>query len=59
MARVLLADLQPLFNEALEALFSRGGHTVVGRCASAEETLVAVACGADERGLQDPHVEDD
>jgi DNA-binding NarL/FixJ family response regulator len=42
MARVLLADLQPLFNEALEALFSRGGHTVVGRCASAEETLVAV-----------------
>jgi two-component system nitrate/nitrite response regulator NarL len=42
MARVLLADLQPLFNEALEALFSRGNHTVVGRCASAEETLAAV-----------------
>jgi two-component system nitrate/nitrite response regulator NarL len=42
MARVLLADLQPLFNEALEALLSRGGHTVVGRCASAEETLMAV-----------------
>jgi DNA-binding NarL/FixJ family response regulator len=43
MARVLLADLQPLFNEALEALFSRGNdHTVVGRCATAEETLSAV-----------------
>jgi two-component system, NarL family, nitrate/nitrite response regulator NarL len=44
MARVLLADLQPLFNEALEALFSRGNHAVVGRCASAEETLAAVGC---------------
>jgi DNA-binding NarL/FixJ family response regulator len=43
MARVLLADLQPLFNEALEALFARSNaHTVVGRCASAEETLAAV-----------------
>jgi hypothetical protein len=32
MARVLLADPQPLFNEALEALFSRGdAHQVVGR----------------------------
>jgi two-component system, NarL family, nitrate/nitrite response regulator NarL len=43
MARVLLADLQPLFNEALEALFSRGNHTVVGRCTSAEQTLAAVS----------------
>jgi two-component system, NarL family, nitrate/nitrite response regulator NarL len=43
MARVLLADSQPLFNEALEALFSRGdGHVVVGRCSSAEETFSAV-----------------
>src|ERR671930_90450 len=43
MARVLLADSQPLFNEALEALFARsGGHDVVGRGASAEETLSIV-----------------
>jgi DNA-binding NarL/FixJ family response regulator len=43
MARVLLADSQPLFNEALEALFSRDQtHVVVGRCASAEETSSAV-----------------
>src|SRR5215218_8884377 len=43
MARVLLADSQPLFNEALEALFSRAGaHVVVGRCSSAEETYAAV-----------------
>jgi DNA-binding NarL/FixJ family response regulator len=43
MARVLLADSQPLFNEALEALFSRDqAHLVVGRCSSAEETLTAV-----------------
>jgi two-component system nitrate/nitrite response regulator NarL len=43
MARVLLADSQPLFNEALEALFSGAeGHVVVGRCASAEETFSAV-----------------
>jgi DNA-binding NarL/FixJ family response regulator len=43
MARVLLADSQPLFNEALEALFSRAGtHLVVGRCSSAEETFSAV-----------------
>jgi two-component system, NarL family, nitrate/nitrite response regulator NarL len=47
MARVLLADSQPLFNEALEALFSRDdGHQVVGRCASAGEVVSAV------RGLQ-------
>jgi two-component system nitrate/nitrite response regulator NarL len=42
MARVLLADSQPLFNEALEALFSRGSHQVVGRCSSAEEAFSAV-----------------
>jgi two-component system, NarL family, nitrate/nitrite response regulator NarL len=43
MARVLLADSQPLFNEALEALFARsGGHDVVGRGASAGETLSIV-----------------
>jgi DNA-binding NarL/FixJ family response regulator len=43
MARVLLADSQPLFNEALEALFSRGeSHRVVGRCSSAEEAFSAV-----------------
>jgi DNA-binding NarL/FixJ family response regulator len=43
MARVLLADSQPLFNEALEALFSRDRtHVVVGRCSSAEETSSAV-----------------
>ena len=43
MARVLLADSQPLFNEALEALFSRDdAHKVVGRCSSAEETFSAV-----------------
>jgi DNA-binding NarL/FixJ family response regulator len=38
MARVLLADSQPLFNEALEALLSRDdAHQVVGRCSSAED----------------------
>ena len=43
MARILLADSQPLFNEALKALFSRGGaHEVVGSSASAEETLSTV-----------------
>jgi DNA-binding NarL/FixJ family response regulator len=43
MARVLLADSQPLFNEALEALFSRDRtHVVVGRCSSSEETFSAV-----------------
>ncbi len=37
MARVLLADSQPLFNEALEALLSRGdAHQVIGRSSSAE-----------------------
>jgi two-component system, NarL family, nitrate/nitrite response regulator NarL len=44
MARVLLADSQPLFNEALEALFSReDGHQVVGRCSSADEAFAAVS----------------
>jgi DNA-binding NarL/FixJ family response regulator len=43
MARVLLADSQPLFNEALEALFSRDdAHKVVGRCSSADEAFSAV-----------------
>jgi DNA-binding NarL/FixJ family response regulator len=43
MARVLLADSQPLFNEALEALFSRDEvNQVVGCCSSAEETFSAV-----------------
>jgi len=43
MARVLLADSQPLFNEALEALFTREGeHEVVGRSSSADETLAIV-----------------
>jgi DNA-binding NarL/FixJ family response regulator len=42
MARVLLADSQPLFNEALEALFSRDdAHQVVGRCSSAEDAFTA------------------
>src|SRR5512132_2887862 len=44
MARVLLADSQPLFNEALEALFSRDdAHQVVGRCSSAEDTFAHVS----------------
>jgi two-component system, NarL family, nitrate/nitrite response regulator NarL len=44
MARVLLADSQPLFNEALEALFSRDGtHQVIGRCASAEGAYTAAS----------------
>jgi DNA-binding NarL/FixJ family response regulator len=42
MAKVLLADSQPLFNEALEALLSRDAHQVVGRSSSAEETLMMV-----------------
>jgi two-component system nitrate/nitrite response regulator NarL len=43
MARVLLADSQPLFNEALEALFTREGeHEVVGRSSSVDETLTIV-----------------
>jgi two-component system nitrate/nitrite response regulator NarL len=44
MARVLLADSQPLFNEALEALFSRGdAHQVIGRCASVDDTYTVVS----------------
>jgi two-component system, NarL family, nitrate/nitrite response regulator NarL len=40
MARVLLADSQPLFNEALEALFARdGGHQVIGCCSSRSEAF--------------------
>ena len=40
MARVLLADSQPLFNEALEALFSRDDvHQVIGRCSSADDAF--------------------
>jgi two-component system nitrate/nitrite response regulator NarL len=43
MARVLLADSQPLFNEALEALFSRDDlHQVIGRCSSAEDAFTHV-----------------
>src|SRR4029450_1946233 len=44
MARVLLADPQPLFNEALEALFSRDDlHQVVGRCSSASDAFAQVS----------------
>ena len=44
MARVLLADSQPLFNEALEALFSRDdAHHVVGRCSSADDAFAHVS----------------
>ncbi len=44
MASVLLADSQPLFNEALEALLSRGTtHQVVGRCSSMTETFTVVS----------------
>jgi DNA-binding NarL/FixJ family response regulator len=43
MARVLLADSQPLFNEALQALFSRDdAHQVVGSSSSAEEAYEIV-----------------
>ena len=44
MATVVLADSQPLFNEALEALLSRGAaHQVIGRCSSAEDAFTAVS----------------
>jgi DNA-binding NarL/FixJ family response regulator len=44
MATVLLADSQPLFNEALEALLSRGAaHQVIGRCSSAEDAFAYVS----------------
>jgi two-component system NarL family response regulator len=41
MARVLLADSQPLFNEALEALLTlQAEHEVVGTTSSADDLLV-------------------
>jgi DNA-binding NarL/FixJ family response regulator len=44
MARVLLADSQPLFNEALEALFSRDGtHQVLGRCSTVDDLVWMVS----------------
>ena len=44
MARLLLADSQPLFNEALEALFSRNDvHQVIGSCSSAEDAFAHVS----------------
>jgi DNA-binding NarL/FixJ family response regulator len=44
MARVVLADSQPLFNEALEALFSRDeAHQVIGRCSSADDAFTVVS----------------
>jgi DNA-binding NarL/FixJ family response regulator len=44
MARVLLADSQPLFNEALEALFSRDDvHQVIGRCSTADDAFAHVS----------------
>ena len=43
MALVLLVDSQPLFNEALEALFTRDGeHQVVGRSSSPKEAFAMV-----------------
>jgi DNA-binding NarL/FixJ family response regulator len=45
MARVLPADRQPLFNQALEALLGRDGqHEVVGRCSRSDEVPLAVRC---------------
>ena len=44
MARVLLADSQPLFNEALESLLSRDrAHQVVGCCPSAEQAFMVAS----------------
>jgi DNA-binding NarL/FixJ family response regulator len=44
MARVLLADSQPLFNEALEALFSRDdAQQVIGCSSSAEDAFTHVS----------------
>jgi two-component system nitrate/nitrite response regulator NarL len=43
MARVLTADRQPLFNQALEALLTRDGrHEVVGACSIHDEIPMAV-----------------
>jgi DNA-binding NarL/FixJ family response regulator len=54
MATVLLADSQPLFNEALEALFSRDDALqVVGRCSSAEDTFAYVTSLCPELVLVD------
>jgi DNA-binding NarL/FixJ family response regulator len=40
MARVLLVDSQPLFNEALAALFARDGeHEVIGRSSMRSQAL--------------------
>ena len=46
MARVFLADCQPLFNEALEALITRDGtNEVVGRPRPCPATAASVpAC---------------
>jgi DNA-binding NarL/FixJ family response regulator len=45
VARVLPADRQPLFNQALEALIGADGrHEVVGRCSQADEVPLAVRC---------------
>jgi two-component system, NarL family, nitrate/nitrite response regulator NarL len=44
MARVLFADSQPLFNEALEALFSRDdAQQVIGCSSSAEDAFTHVS----------------
>lgn len=43
MARVFLADCQPLFNEALEALIARDGHNeVVGQASTAAQVSESV-----------------
>jgi DNA-binding NarL/FixJ family response regulator len=43
MARVFLADCQPLFNEALEALITRDGtNEVVGQASAADQIETAV-----------------
>jgi DNA-binding NarL/FixJ family response regulator len=43
MARVFLADCQPLFNEALEALITRdGSNEVVGQASTAPQIMGAV-----------------
>jgi DNA-binding NarL/FixJ family response regulator len=45
MARVLPADRQPLFNQALEAVLSVDGrHEVVGRCSLRDDIPLAVRC---------------
>ncbi len=43
MARVFLADCQPLFNEALEALITRDGRNkVVGQASAAAQVTDSV-----------------